>query len=92
VILSHDRRKVVHFNVTTNPSAKWTAQQLVEAFPWDTAPKYLLRDRDSIYGGYFRRRVKNMGIIEVITAPQSPWQNPYVKFWILKNGGKIRMV
>jgi hypothetical protein len=52
VILSHDRRKVVHFNVTTNPTAKWTAQQVVEAFPWDTAPKYLLRDRDSIYGGF----------------------------------------
>ncbi len=79
VILSHDRRKVVNFNVTTNPSAKWTAQQVVEAFPWNRAPKYLLRDRDSIYGGYFRRRVKNMGINEVITAPQSPWQNPYVE-------------
>jgi len=60
VILSHDRRKVVHFNVTTNPSAKWTAQQLVGAFPWDTAPKYLLRDRDSIYGGYFQRRLNNV--------------------------------
>ena len=79
VILSHDRRKVVHFNVTTNPTAKWTSQQLVEAFVWDTAPKNLLRDRDSIYGGYFKRRVKNMGINEVITAPQSPWQNPYVE-------------
>ncbi len=62
VILSHDRRRVVLFNVTANPSAKWTAQQLVEAFPKDTAPRYLLRDRDSIYGGYFRRRVKNMVI------------------------------
>jgi len=86
VILSHDRRKVVHFNVTTNPSAKWTAQQLVEAFPWDTAPKYLLRDRDSTYGGYFQRRVKNLGINEVITAPRSPWQNPYVERFI----GSIR--
>jgi hypothetical protein len=62
VILSHRRRQIVHFNVTTNPSARWTAQQIVEAFPWDTAPKYLLRDRDSIYGAYFRQRVKNMGI------------------------------
>jgi putative transposase len=86
VVLSHDRRKVVHFNVTANPSAKWTAQQLVEAFPWNTAPKYLLRDRDSIYGGYFRQRVKNMDINEVITAPRSPWQNPYVERFI----GSIR--
>ncbi len=86
VILSHERRKVIHFNVTANPSAKWTAQQLVEAFPWDTAPKYLLRDRDSIYGGYFRRRLNNMGINEVITAPRSPWQNPYVERFI----GSIR--
>ena len=54
VILSHSRRQVVHFNVTHSPTAKWTAQQIIEAFPWDTAPKYLLRDRDSIYGAYFR--------------------------------------
>jgi transposase InsO family protein len=79
VILLHESRKVVHFNVTRNPTAKWTAQQIVEAFPWDTAPKYLLRDRDGIYGEHFRSRVKNMGINEVNTAPQSPWQNPYVE-------------
>ena len=79
VVLSHSRRKVVHFNVTSNPTAMWTAQQIVEAFPWDTAPRYLLRDRDSIYGAYFRKRLKNMGIEEVITAPRSPWQNPFVE-------------
>ena len=79
VILSHRRRQIVHFNVTTNPSARWTAQQIVEAFPWDTAPKYLLRDRDSIYGAYFRKRLINMGITEVIIAPRSPWQNPFVE-------------
>jgi transposase InsO family protein len=79
VILSHSRRRVVHFNVTPNPTAKWTAQQVIEAFPWDTAPKYLLRDRDSIYGAYFRQRLKNMGIKEVITAARSPWQNPFVE-------------
>ena len=54
VILSHSRRRVVHFNVTAHPTANWTAQQIIEAYPWDTAPKYLLRDRDSIYGAYFR--------------------------------------
>jgi transposase InsO family protein len=79
VILCHSRRSVVHFNVTSNPTAQWTAQQVVEAFPWDTAPKYLMRDRDSIYGVFFRNRVKNMGIKEVISAPQKPWQNPFVE-------------
>ena len=77
VFLSIDRRRVVHFNVTTNPTDEWTAQQVVEAFPWDTAPRYLLRDRDNIYGDWFRQRVTNMGIEEVLTAPHSPWQNPY---------------
>lgn len=79
VVLSHDRRQVVHFNVTRNPTAQWTAQQIVEAFPFDTAPRYLLRDRDSIYGELFRRRVKSLGIEEVVTAPRSPWQSPYVE-------------
>ena len=79
VILSHRRRQIVHFNVTPSPTAKWTAQQVIEAFPWNTAPKYLLRDRDRIYGTIFRQRLENMGIKEVITAPQSPWQNPFVK-------------
>ena len=79
VMLNHDRRQVVHFNVTTHPTAQWTAQQLVEAFPWDEAPKYLLRDRDSIYGDAVQRRIKSLGIKEVKTAPQSPWQNPYVE-------------
>ncbi|MCP4753152.1 MAG: helix-turn-helix domain-containing protein, partial [Proteobacteria bacterium] len=64
VILNHERRKVVHFNVTSNPTAEWTAQQVVEAFPWDTAPKYLMRDRDSIYSKTFTKRVKGMGIEE----------------------------
>lgn len=79
VILAHDRRRIVHFNVTEHPTAQWTAQQVVEAFPWDEAPRYLLRDRDRIYSGAFRRRVKHMGVKEVLTAPQSPWQNPYVE-------------
>jgi transposase InsO family protein len=65
--------------VTRNPTATWTAQQVVEAFPWDSVPRYLLRDRDGIYGAHFRRRVKNMGITEVLIAARSPWQNPYVE-------------
>lgn len=79
VIIIHARRNVVHFNVTANPTAQWTGQQVVEAFPWDTAPRYLLRDRDGIYGSAFRSRVKGMGIEEVQTAPRSPWQNPFVE-------------
>ena len=79
VILRHDRREVVHFNVTQNPTAQWTAQQIVEAFPFDPTPRYLLRDRDSIYGERFCRRVRSLGIEEVRTAPRSPWQNPYVE-------------
>ena len=77
VILWHESRKVVHFNVTDSPTAEWTAQQVVEACPWDTAPKYLIRDKDKIFGKYFQDRIKNLGIEEVITAFKSPWQNPF---------------
>jgi putative transposase len=79
VVLAHSRRKVVHFNVTENPTAQWTAQQIVEAFPWGSAPKYPLRDRDAIYGGAFRQWLHAMGIEEVLSAPRSPWQNPFVE-------------
>ena len=79
VILAHHRRRVVHFNVTEHPTAEWTAQQVIEAFVWEEAPRYLLRDRDSIYGATFRGRIKNMGIEEVMIAPRSPWQSPYVE-------------
>ncbi len=79
VVLAHDRRRVVHFNVTEHPSAEWTAQQIVEAFPWETTPRYLLRDRDGVYGDGFRRRLAALEIREVLSAPRSPWQNPYVE-------------
>src|SRR6266404_3450310 len=79
VVLHHHRRRVVHFNVTEHPTAAWTTQHLVDAFPDDSAPPYLLRDRDSVYGQAFRRRVKSMGIREVLTTPQSPWQNPFAE-------------
>jgi transposase InsO family protein len=79
VVLAHHRRRVIHFNVTEHPTAEWTAQQLVDAFPEDTAPAYLLRDRDHVYGHAFGQRVKGMGIREVLTAPSSPWQNPFAE-------------
>jgi putative transposase len=79
IMLAHERRRIVHFNITEHPTAQWTAQQIVEAFPWDTAPRYLLRDRDAIYGEHFQQRSKNRGITEVKIAPQSPWQNPYAE-------------
>jgi putative transposase len=79
VILSHDRRRPVHFAVTANPTAEWTARQLLEAFPWDSAPRYLLRDRDGCYGEKFHEATQWLGIREVLAAPKSPWQNPYVE-------------
>jgi len=79
VVLAHQRRRVLHFNVTEHPTAAWTAQQIVDAFPDDSSPSYLLRDRDKIYGHSFRQRVKGMGIDEILTAPYSPWQNPFAE-------------
>ena len=79
VVLRHERRKVVHFNVTASPTAEWTAQQFIEAFPYDEAPRFLIRDRDSIYAEFFKRRVNGMRIEEVVIAPRAPWQNPYAE-------------
>ncbi len=79
VIIDHKNRKLVHFNITEHPSAKWTSQQIINAFPYDSAPRYLFRDRDSIYGSVFKERIKNMDINEIISAPRSPWQNPFIK-------------
>ena len=76
VVLRHHRRELLHVNVTDHPSAVWTARQVIEAFPEETGPKYLLRDRDSIYGEAFTRCLNTMGIRQVITAPRAPWQNP----------------
>src|SRR3954453_5215666 len=77
--LAHDRRRILHFGVTTHPTAEWTAHQLREAFPWDTAPRYLLRDRDRVFGQEFMNQVKAMGIKQVLSAPRSPWQRAYVE-------------
>ena len=80
IVLSHERRSVIHFDVTQYPTQDRLARQMTEAFPWDTAPGYLLlRDRDVSYGAGFCDRVRVMGIKEVVTAPRSPWQNPYVE-------------
>jgi putative transposase len=79
VVLSHQRRRIVHVNITEHPTACWAAQQVVEAFPDDTAPRWLHRDRDRIFGDVFRRRLVSLGIAEVVSAPASPWQNPYVE-------------
>ena len=79
VVLAHDRRRIVHFGVTAHPTAEWTAQQLRDAFPWDTAPRYLLRDRDRIFGDDFTKQVRDMGIQPVLSAPRAPWQRAYVE-------------
>jgi transposase InsO family protein len=72
-------RRILHFGFTAHPTAEWTAQQLREAFPWETAPRYLLRDRDRIFGAEFVMQAKAMGIQEVLSAPRSPWQRSYVE-------------
>src|SRR5260221_5934628 len=82
VVLAHDRRRVLHVGVTEQPSAEWTARQLVDTFPYETAPRYLVRDRDRVSGLHFRTTMKSMGIAEVITAARSPWQNPFAERWI----------
>jgi putative transposase len=79
LVLAHERRRVVHFNVTAHPTAEWTAQQLREAFPFNQIPRYLLRDRDQIFGADFRRQVRDMHIEEVLAAPRSPWPRAYVE-------------
>jgi len=79
LVLAHDRRRILHFNVTAHPTAEWTGQQLREAFPFDQLPRYLLRDRDAIFGDDFRRQVTDMAIQEVLSTPRSPWQRAYVE-------------
>ncbi len=79
IVLNHERRRIMHYGVTPHPTAAWVAQQITEAFPWDTAPCYVIRDRDSVYGAVLRNRIKLMGIEGVVTAPRSPWQNPFVE-------------
>ena len=77
VIVRLDRRDMVWINITTNPTAEWIARQITEAFPWADDPKYLIRDRDQIYGAVVTRRLRAMGIRDKPTAPASPWQNGF---------------
>jgi putative transposase len=79
IVIQHDRRGLVHFNVTAHPTAEWPALQVLEAFPFETAPKYLQRDRERIYGEAFREQVAVMNIKEVLSAPRSPWQRAYIE-------------
>ena len=79
MILSHDRRRPAHVAVTEYPTSDWVAHQLFEAFPWDSALRYLLRDRDGSYGEKFSEAACSLGIREGLTTPQSPWQNAYVE-------------
>src|SRR5881397_588554 len=79
VVLRHDRRQLVHFNVTEHPTARWTARQLVEACALEETPGYLIRDRDQVYGERFSRQAGALNIREVVIAPRSPWQNAYAE-------------
>jgi putative transposase len=89
VILSQDRLRIAHVAVTEYPTAEWVAHQLLEAFPWDSAPRYLLRDRDGSYGEKFCEAAQWLGIREVLTAPQSPWQNAYLSGWLAQFGASV---
>jgi transposase InsO family protein len=79
LVLGHKRRQLLWFAVTRNPTAEWLARQITEAFPWDTAPKYLIRDNDRAFGAAFRARVRAMGIRDRPTSFRSPWQNGLVE-------------
>ena len=79
IVLEHRRREVLHFNVTDHPTAAWTSQQIVEAFAEHDTSRYLLRDRDGVYGSDVRSRMASLQIEEILTAPRSPWQNPYAE-------------
>ncbi len=79
LVLAHDRRRIVHFNVTAHPTPEWTGQQLREAFPFAEVPQYLLRHRDRIFGAGFTQEVGHLGIEEVLSAPRSPWQRAYIE-------------
>ena len=78
IVLAHDRRRIVHFNVTEHPTAEWIAQQMIEACCDGESPRYLIRDRDGVYGVMLRDRVKALDLEEVAIAPHSPWQSPYM--------------
>lgn len=79
VIVDHERRQIVHIAATYHPTAEWIARQVTEAFPWETAPKHMIRDRDSSYGNIYRERLSAVGIRDRPIAPRSPWQNGYVE-------------
>ena len=79
LVLAHDPRRILRFAVTPHPTAEWTAQQLRETFPWDGAPRFLLRDRDRIFGADFTRQVKEFGMQELLGAPRAPRQRAYIE-------------
>jgi transposase InsO family protein len=79
LVMGHGRRQLLWFEVTRHPTAAWLARQITEAFPWGSAPAYLVRDNDRAYGQVFRSRVSAMGMRDRPTSPRSPWQNPYIE-------------
>ena len=92
VVLHHGRRQLVHVGVTAHPTAEWLSHQISEAFPWDRAPRHLVRDRDGAFGESFKRRLHAMGIRDRPTAPRSPWQNAYVERLIIVDERHLRNV
>jgi hypothetical protein len=89
VIIRLDRRDLGWIGITTNPTAEWVARQITAAFPWDSAPRYLIRDRDRIYGTVVTRRLRAMGIRDKPIAPASPWQNSFAERLIDRSGASV---
>ena len=89
IIVRLDRRELVWISVTTHPTAEWVARQITEAFPWNEAPRYMMRDRDRIYGALVTRRLRAMGIRDKPTAPASPWQNGFAERLIGRSGASV---
>ncbi len=79
VVLDHGRRRIRHINVTEHPTAEWTRRQMLDAFPFDTPLRFLHRDRDSIFNALVRRTISTLGLDEIVSAPRSPWQNPFAE-------------
>jgi putative transposase len=92
IVLAHERRRVAHFGVTEHPTQEWTMQQMREGFSWDQAPRFVLLDRDAIYGRDFAAMIRDMGMEEVLTAPRSPWQNPFVESGLRGRGKYLATV
>jgi hypothetical protein len=92
LVVGHERRQLLWFAVTRRPTAEWLAQQIVEAFPWNTAPTYLAHDNDGAYGQAFLARIRTTDIRDHPISPRSPWQNPYAERLLGPSGATASII